>query len=215
MAIVFQNSKYNLKLDSNTIIGVMGRYYEKFISSLVGDNVFYIDKHLSISNQKVSSLLGNNYLDMLNEFNLEKDFLDKRVNELSHSELKLLKYMLMVISNKSIIVVDEPFLDLDYGNKKKIVLLFNRLIKEKKTIIISSMDSNIIYSLCKKVLFINSKDYYYGDINSFKDKKLLKKYQVEMPNIVKFIELAQNKGIKLKYSFDIRDLIKDVYRNVS
>ena len=36
-----------------------------------------------------------------------------------------------------------------------------------------------------------------------------------MPNIVEFVKLAKNKKIKLKYSHDIRDLIKDVYRNVS
>ena len=121
----------------------------------------------------------------------------------------------MVLSNKKIIVIDEPFMDLDYDNKKRIVLLFNKLIKEKKTIIIGSMNSNVIYPLCKKVLFINNSDYYYDDITSFKNKRLLKKYCVSVPNLVKFVELAKDKKVKLKYSQDIRDLIKDVYRNVS
>ena len=67
----------------------------------------------------------------------------------------------------------------------------------------------------KKILLVNSKDYYYGDIDDLIDKKLLKKYDVDMPDIVKFIELANKKGIKIKNSYDIRDLIKDVYRNVS
>ena len=213
MAIVFQNSKINITIDSNTIIGVMGRYYEKFISALVSDNVFYLDKRFSINSKRVSTLLNNS--EYLKEFSLDNSFLDKNINELSHSELKILKYLLMLNSNKTIIVIDEPFQDLDYSNKKKITLLLNKLIKQNKTIIISSIDSNIIYSLCKKVLFINSSDHYYGNIDSFKDKKLLKKYQIEMPNIMKFIELAESKKIKLKYSQDIRELIKDVYRNVS
>ncbi len=123
--------------------------------------------------------------------------------------------MLMVLSNKNIIIIDEPFMDLDLFYKKKVLLLLNKLIKEKKTIIIGSNNSNIIYELCKKVLFINVKDYYYDDINCFSDKKLLKKYGVDMPYLVEFVELAKKKKINLRYSKDIRDLIKDVYRNVS
>ena len=76
------------------------------------------------------------------------------------------------------------------------------------------MDSNVIYPLCKKVLFVNNSDYYYDDITTFKNKKLLKKYRVIMPNLVKFVELAKDKKVKLKYSQDIRDLIKDVYKHV-
>ena len=212
MAIVFRNNKYNLTVHSNTIIGVMGEY-NSFFSSLVGDNIYYIDKRISVSNKQVNSFFNDESI--LEEFNIKKDFLNKKINELSHSEQRLLKYILMVLSNKKIIVIDEPFMDLDYDNKKRIVLLFNKLIKEKKTIIIGSMNSNIIYPLCKKVLFINNSDYYYDDITSFKNKRLLKKYCVSVPNLVKFVELAKDKKVKLKYSQDIRDLIKDVYRNVS
>ena len=211
MAIVFRSIKYNIKVDSNKIIGVMGNYKE-FLLSLTGSNVYYIDNKVITSNKKVYELLNK---EVIKDFNLRENLLNRKINELSHSEQKLLKYMLMILSNKKIIVIDEPFMDLDYSNKKKIILLFNRLIKEKKTIIIGSSDSNTIYQYCKKVLFINNNDYYYDDINVFKDSKLLKKYHISMPNLVKFVELARDKDIKLKYSQDIRELIKDVYRNVS
>ncbi len=218
MAIVFQNKKYNITIDSKTIIGVMGKNSEKFISSLEGDNIYYLDKRVSVSNKKVYSLLDiddNKVLDLIKEYNFGEETLNKKICELSHSEQTLLKYILLIISDKKINIINEPFQDLDYDNKKKIVLLLNKLVKDNKTILISSNDSNVIYSLCKKILFVNSKDYYYGDINDISNKKLLKKYDVEMPDIVKFVELAKAKNIKLKYSSDIRDLIKDVYRNVS
>ena len=217
MAIVFQNNKYNITIDSNKIIGVMGDF-ESFFSSLDGDDVYYIEKRVSVSNKKVYKLLDINdkvTKNILNELGFDELLLNQRINELSHSEQTILKYILMVLSNKKIIIVDEPFMDLDYDNKKKIILLLNRLAKNKKTIIIGSMDSNIIYSLCKKVLFISDKDYYYDDILAFKNKKILKKYHIDMPYLVEFVELAKDKKIKLKYSQDIRDLIKDVYRNVS
>lgn len=218
MAIVLDGSKYHLTIDSKTIIGVMGKDYDKFLDSLVGDNVFYLDKKISISNKKVSSLfdtINDNISNIIKKFDLKEDFLNKKISELSHSEQKLLKYILLVLSNKRIIVIDEPYLDLDYRNKKRITLLINKLIKEKKTVIIGSIDSNIIYPLCKKILFINDNDYYYGDIKSFKDKELLNKYNISMPNLVQFVLLAKEKNINLRSSHDIRDLIKDVYRNVS
>ncbi len=216
MAIVLKNDKIDIKIDSNTIIGVMGKDYSKFLSSLSSDDIFYLDNRVSISNKKVSSILiGDNILDILKEYNLDNDFINKRVNELSHSEQKILKYILLIISNKKINIIDEPFMDLDYGHKKKIILLINKLIKNKKTVIIGSVNSNIIYSTCKKVLFIKDKDYYYGDIDALQNKRTLKKYDVDMPDIVNFVSLAKEKKIKIRYSYDIRDLIKDVYRNVS
>ena len=217
MAIALQNNKYNLVIDSKMIIGVTGDY-ELFLSSLTSDLVYFLDKEYSVSNKKVCSLLNNSdqkILDLIKEYKLGEDFLNKRINELSHSEQKLFKYLLVISSNKKIIVIDEPFMDLDYYYKKKIILLLKGIVKDNKTVIIGSMNSNIIYSLCSKVLLINKDSNYYGDISVLENKKILKKYHVTIPNIIKFVDLANEKDINLNYSKDIRDLIKDVYRNVS
>ncbi len=212
MALVLKNKFINIKLDTNTIIGVMGDY-NKLLESLTGDNIFYLDNRISLSKKKVSSFLVDTSI--IKDYELDKDFLNKQVNELSHSELKLLKYFMLINSNKKIIVIDEPFIDLDYQNKKKIIVLLKNTVKANRTIIIGSNDSNIIYSLCKKILLINDKDCYYGDINILEKKKILKKYNIHEPDIVEFVNLVKDKKIRLKYSNDIRDLIKDVYRNVS
>jgi ABC-type multidrug transport system ATPase subunit len=212
MALVLKNKFINIKLDTNTIIGVMGDY-NKLLESLTGDNIFYLDNRISLSKKKVSIFLVDTSI--IKDYELDKDFLNKQVNELSHSELKLLKYFMLINSNKKIIVIDEPFIDLDYQNKKKIIVLLKNMVKANRTIIIGSNDSNIIYSLCKKILLINDKDCYYGDINILEKKKILKKYNIHEPDIVEFVNLVKDKKIKLKYSNDIRDLIKDVYRNVS
>ena len=216
MAIVFKSNKYDIKIDSKMIIGVMGNY-DSFFKALKNDNIYYIDKMINSSSQNVSKLfeINDNTLALLKEYNFNEVDLNKKVKELSHSSQKILKYILMILSNKKIIVIDEPFLDLDYDNKKKITLLLKKLIKEDKTVIVGSNDSNIIYSLCKKVLFINDNDCYYADTIVFKKQQILTKYHVDMPDLVSFTEYAKEKNIKLGYSNDIRDLIKDVYRNVS
>ena len=121
----------------------------------------------------------------------------------------------MVKSNSKIMIINEPYLDLDYKEKKCINNLFNILIKEGKTIIIASHNTNIIYQLCKKVILVNKQDLYYDSVKILTKHNVLEKYHLNVPDIVKFIDLAKKKNIKIPYSKDIRDLIKDVYRNVS
>ena len=48
MALILKNNKYQLSIDTRTIIGVMGDY-EKFIRSITSDNVYFIDKHENIT----------------------------------------------------------------------------------------------------------------------------------------------------------------------
>ncbi len=223
MAIVFHSVKYqDIKIDSQMIIGVMGSDYQLFLKSLRRDQVFYIENNIDTSDSTVQCKLDSLNIKYseellmayLNDLHLAKDFLKKKVNELSHSEQKILKYLLCLVSNASIIVVDEPFLDLDFPNKKMIISIFNRLVRYK-TIIIGSSDSNIIYAICKKVLLLGKEKYYYGDVLILSNKNILKQYHLVMPQIVEFIRYAQEKKVHLPYSKDIRDLIKDVYRHVS
>ena len=210
MAITFESKKYNVVIDSNIIIGVLGNYYE-FLKMLEGDYIYTYNGLHNIQYVNFDRIDLIEYRDLLGI----SDIVSKNINNLSHSEVKLLGYYLMVDSDAKIMVIDEPFLDLDSSDIKKVKGLFNKLIKSGKTIIIGSMDTNIIYSLCKKTLLINDTEIEYIDTINLNNKKLLNKYGLDMPNIVEFIELAKNKNIKIPYSKDIRDLIKDVYRNVS
>lgn len=217
MAIVFHSEKYHqIKLDSHMIIGITGYNYKSFLKSITGESVFYIGNSFINSKKNVSSFIdiNNKISEYLKDLNLDKSFLDKRVNDLSHSEKRLLQYLKMLISDLDIIIVDEPFLDLDYDNKKRIINIFKKLAK-KKTIIIGSCDMDIIYTQCKKVLLLGKKKYLYDDVIILANKQVLKQYNVIMPEILEFIKLAKDKKKKLPYSKDVRDLIKDVYRNVS
>ena len=217
MAIVFHSEKYHdIKLDSHMIIGITGYNYQRFLKGITGKDVYYIgnlnngnkveDNFKNVNDKKI-----NEYL---KELGLDNEFLNKYINELSHGEIKILEYLKMLTLNPNIIIIDEPFQDLDYDSKKKIISILKRLSKTK-TIIIASMDTNIIYTLCKKVLLLGKDKYLYENVDILANKNILRWYHLEMPEILKFIREANNKKIKLPYSKDIRDLIKDVYRNVS
>ena len=228
MAIVLKSKKYSeMIIDSNKIIGVMGNDYENFLKSLKGENIFVVNKEkafkektgfdeLNIINEKSGKKKETNELIelFLKELKIN-NYLNKNINELSNSELRLLDYLCMLISNPNIIVIDEPFLNFDYEMKKKITTLLKQIVKSShKTIIIGSRDSNVIYSLCQKVLLFKDDEYYYGNIDDLEKKDILKKYDINIPDLVEFVNLAHQKKAILPYSKDIRDLIKDVYRNV-
>ena len=216
MAVVLKSVKYgDITIDTHCIIGVMGYYYDEFLKSLQGEDVFYLDdKNFKDKNSVSDYITNTDYVNYLKELKLNEDFLNKKIFELSHSEKKLLKYLIMLSVNASIIIINEPFINLDYHYKKLLISLFNRLVKYK-TIIIGSRNSNIIYELCKKVLLLGKSDYTYKDSVILSNKKVLKKYRLVMPEIIEFVRLANNKKNHLPYSKDIRDLIKDVYRNVT
>ena len=226
MALILENNVYgNIKIDSNEIIGFMGNGYFNFIKKIRGNNIYYIPKENLFSTKIVDSEMSLYIKDKVNEskikkiildeFNLDIGYLNNKICDLSHGEKQLLKYMLSFASNKKIIIIDEPFLNMDYNLKKKIKSLLKRIIYETdKTVIICSNDSNIIYELCSKVLLLDKKYYYNKVINIFKNAELLKEYNIDIPDIIKFINLAKKKNILINYSFDIRDLIKDVYKSV-
>ena len=208
MAIVLKSKKYNeIKIDTKIINGVLGNNYEVFLESLEGKSVCYINN----VNLHSCILENDEYAKLLN---LNK-IIGKDVKELSHSERKLLSFYVGIKKNSKIIIVNEPYLDLDFNDKKNINNLFNILIKEGKTVIIGSQNSNIIYSLCKKVILVDNYDLLYNDVMVLRKKDIINKYRISMPNIIRFVELAKKKNIRIPYSKDIRDLIKDVYRNVS
>ena len=157
----------------------------------------------------------NRFMKILDMFSLDESFLDKKISDLSSGEMKLLKYLLVLVYNPNVIVIDEPFLCLDYYYKKVIKkVLYDLKTKYHKTIIVGSSDSNIIYSLCDISLLVNRDNHLYGITKSIFNEEELKRFNIKVPDLVRFTDLVKKKGVNIGYFQDIRDLIKDVYRNV-
>ncbi len=228
MAIILKKLKQNngkdVIIDSNSIIGMMGDSYLKLFSQLSSDNIYYMNSEYNFKKKLVKDeiiLHSVNYDEkmidnLLKELSLSNNFLNYKIDDLSNSMKKILKYLLMLIHDKHILVIDEPLVDLDSFYQKKIIsILKNNVRNLGKTIIIGSNNSSTIYSLCSKIMFINKNNYIYGDSKKIMfDNNILKDYNIEMPDIIQFIIYAKEKGAKIGRSNDIRDLIKDVYKDV-
>lgn len=226
MAIVLkkvkQNNYQDLSIDSNKIIGIMGQY-KSFIRLFNNNNILLIGKESNYKKDVYETIkdfykkndLNEKIILALNIFELKEDFLSKKIIDLSNCEKRIVQYIEMLLTDKNIVIIDDPYLYLDYFYKKKLYFILNSLIRSHKTIFVGSNKSDDIYSLCSKLLLINEDSVIYGDINKiFKNKELLLKFGIIKPMIVEFVDLCREKGKNIHYTNDIRDLIKEVYKNV-
>ena len=85
------------------------------------------------------------------------------------------------------------------------------LKKDGKTIIVISKDLVFLNSVVDSIkVFDNHEIKFSGDIIELvKDHSKL----VDLPEIIKFIELANKKNANLTYTLDSKELLKDVYRS--
>lgn len=156
-------------------------------------------------------------IDSIKIVGLNQTILDKNINVLAKSEVKLIQIAIALLSNPEIIILDDPFKFLDLKNSKKLYMLLLKLKEQyKKVIIIGSNDSNILYKYTDKIVFLkNNQVLLEGDTKLLYEKvSYLKKNKFEIPDIVKFTYKAKKKKIKIDYHKDIRDLIKDIYKHV-
>jgi energy-coupling factor transporter ATP-binding protein EcfA2 len=227
MELIIGDTKF--KTNKPLIIGVVGNYLS-FLSDLSEyKNVGYIKKNeYYFTNYVYDELLLslNKYEKELKDadkrikkalkiFDLDDNFLNKEISNLSKGEKRLLSYLRVFIYNPKIIIIDEPLKNLDY-KYEKMVLNYLRELKNKynKTIIIASNNVNIIYENTDKTLIISDEVIYKNTKDVFTDDDILKKYKLYVPNLVMFVKKAKKKDKNINYYTDIRELMKDVYRNV-
>lgn len=147
---------------------------------------------------------------------LSLDYLDKKINTLSINEKKKVSIAASLIFNPNVIIFEEPTNYLKYNEKEELKRLMN-LLKEKydKMIIIISKDTNFSYEVSDEVfLMYKGTISKYGFPNLLTDEEVLNENNLDAPNIVKFVSLANKRGANLTYTNNILDLIKEVYRNV-
>ena len=182
---------------------------DSFFNIYVKDELLFALKNYNMNENRI--------YDALKLVGLKEEILNKKLNELSSGEKRLIAILSVIVYNPKIILFDEPTNNLDYKNKKKIISLIKNLKnKYDKTIVIVSHDVDLLYELCDNLVVISSgKLILYGDpISVYNEMDLIKKYDISIPKVVEFEYLVRKKNIKLLNSRTINDLIKEVYRNV-
>lgn len=195
---------------NNNYIGYIPKVF-KFYTNNVRDEILL---YLNRANVKV-----NNYDKRINKalkyFNLDESILNKKISELSSCIQKVLSLVLITIYNPNIIIIDDLFRNLDYNYKKVVINVLREFRKKfSKTIIIGSDNTNDLYLYTERMLILGNKNIY-GKTKDLFVNLDYSNYNIKKPDIVNFVDLAKKEGHNIEYSQDIRDLIKDVYKDVT
>ncbi|MBE6147307.1 MAG: ABC transporter ATP-binding protein [Firmicutes bacterium] len=186
---------------------------EQFFTTCVKEEMEFLISRLNYKNKNIEKKMK----DALQVVGLKDDYLEKEIFKLSSGEQKLIQIAVSLLYNPSVIIFDEPFVELDYQNKKKLIKLI-KMLKERyhKTIIIASNDSNLLYELTDDLVIIKKTRVIAADTTTkiYQDVRFLEYNDIEIPNLVLFTDKARKKKVKLNFHKDIRDLIKDVYKHV-
>ena len=219
--LLYKNKEYNgnILIDGRVINSYIKRKFSyieinpNFLTNKVSDEFYLIKKDLKDSKEKYIEKIESS----LNMVGLPKEYLDRKINTLSKSEKKLIQIALKLIINPELIILENPFNCLDGKSKMRIKKLIKELVKEyNKNILLFDDNINNLYELSNSmVIFKENELVISGKSNVvFSDLKFLIDKEIDIPDILKFINDSKEYGIKLSNTCDIKELIKDVKRNV-
>lgn len=182
-----------------------------FVTDTVREELIY---NLIEHDHKVSE---KRLYDALLMVGLDSNLMDSKISTLTYSQKRLLDLACAIIYNPRVLLIDNLTQDLSDVDKKNIIKLV-RLLKKRydKLIIIASNDLEFVHKVADKIIVLYDKRVVLEGTkyDVFKNEKLLKQYNLSVPNIIKFENLVlDKKGIKLGYRDEINDLIKDIFRN--
>ena len=212
------NHKEIIKKEINNYKRKINYIPEKIRKTSIKETIYDLMKY-EIKRRKI--ILKNEekkILDSLKIVGLQPELLKRSYISLSSSEKKIIQLAIALISNPDVIIMEEPFKNLDLKNEKKIIMLLQK-IKEQynKTIVFVSDNSDILYKYTSHLLVArNNKIIVEGNTDEIYHRvDFLKRNKIIIPEIVNFTYYARKKkGIKIDYHKDIRDIIKDIYKHV-
>lgn len=181
--------------------------FNKIVKSELEFGLKYFKYKLNKKNIRIS--------EALKLVGLNEEYLKRRIDSLNTSEKKKVSLASILIFNPGVIILEEPSIFLNYRDNEKLIKLI-KLLKDKynKTIILISKDTNLSYKVSDEIILLNKGSIVYaGNKSILEDEKVLNNINVDIPEIVKFINISNKFDAKLTYTSNILDLIKEVYRN--
>ena len=181
--------------------------FNKIVKSELEFGLKYFKYKLNKKNIRIS--------EALKLVGLNEEYLKRRIDSLNISEKKKVSLASILIFNPGVIILEEPSIFLNYRDNEKLIKLI-KLLKDKynKTIILISKDTNLSYKVSDEIILLNKGSIVYaGNKSILEDEKVLNNINVDIPEIVKFINISNKFDAKLTYTSNILDLIKEVYRN--
>ena len=191
-------------------VGFVYNTNEEFVGKTVKEEIKQTMKNFGYKASNVTK----HVVDSLKIVGIGDEYLDRDPNTLSYTEKKKLMLASAMSYNPSVLVLEDFDKGLLFKEREYFRKLFLKLKnKFNKTIILITKDLTAMFDLVDKMHVINKgKLVVSGGKEIFYDN-ILYKY-VEMPKIVEFTKYAQECGHNILEYTDIKELIKELYRNV-
>ena len=128
-------------------------------------------------------------------FKLGERFYNKNPFLLSGGEMRKVAISGILASNPDVLILDEPTVGLDPLTRKELVNLLKNINKDGKTVIIVTHDMDVVWEVATRVIVIDENEIVYdGDkYNLFKNKELVKKHSLDLPELVKILKCLKEK----------------------
>lgn len=191
---------------------VFKNYNNFFIKNTVYDEISFGMKQFGYKLKNIESHID----EALKLVGLPLEYKNFLTEKLSSGEKVKVELASVLALNPKIILIDNIIDYLDVKSRNNLIKTL-RTLKNKynKTIIISTTNIEFINKVSDNVVILNNKIIKEGTRKDvFKDILLLEKNNIDKPKIIEFIKSAEKKKIRLEITNDIKDLLKDVYRNV-
>ena len=96
---------------------------------------------------------------------------DKKIEELSRGMGQIIQFLVTIMHNPQLLILDEPFAGLDPVNTKLLKEVILELRSQGKAIILSTHMMNEVEALCDRILMINKgRIVLYGELAEIKSK---------------------------------------------
>jgi ABC-2 type transport system ATP-binding protein len=123
----------------------------------------------------------------------------KRIDELSKGMGQIIQFIVTVIHDPELVILDEPFSALDPVNTELIKRMFVDLRNQGKAVILSTHQMNQVEELCGRILMIdNGRAVLYGNLTELKSRyrshSIILDFEGELGQVPGVIEKRTHKG---------------------
>jgi len=204
MEVMYANSEDKGYFNNKNFIGFIGEAQDLY-SLLPEMNTIKLKP-----NSKVKKVINNNS-EYLNLLGLTSDILKYKIKDLSYSEYKMVLLIKICNMHPDLVILNNFDLGLNYKVRSKILKFIKTVNATYHTNFIILTNDILFINKCAKHIVIakNKIIKYQGDIIT-----AIKQNMIDKPPIIEFIDLANEKGAKLNYTLDNKELLKAIYRSV-
>lgn len=222
--LIYKSRTKKVELHEGQITSLYSKYTDEIIENL--NDITIIDNEtLYFIGATVESEIGiyNNgmeeysiTLDVLKELGLKNNFLTRKIDTLSFTEKIYLNILRRLSGTSKRVLFKDMYRYLDYRNQKNFKNLLNYLKEKGYMIIITGSDIDILYKVSDYSIIWDKGIFTYDTTdNVYTNEEVLTNKNINVPSLPLITYKAkEEKNVKLFYSKDVRDIIKDIYKHV-